>query len=455
MKKLRKPSKRRTVPRQSVLVEKGINLIESVVLRMHSRWIPTRANGAGIDGYIEFFDTGTGRSFGTTIAVQSRGVSAFQNEDSDSFDYACRQSDVDYWLSGNMPVILVVSKPSTKEAYWADVKEYFGDPVNSSSTLVHFVKSESRFVPDSFHELIRVGQPVDAGLYLPPLPMKETLFSNLLPVDGFPENIYFGSTELTKSWDVWGALRGKDRGIGGAWILKDGRIISFHNLSARAWSEICSPGTVRTINTSEWANSEDTVVQRDFVDLCNQALRYSQNGNIRYWPEEDCYAYVGTLDEGTTKVSYRSLTHQVRISAVTKFEGKGRNSSYKWLRHLAFKGEFRRLDSRWYLEITPTYRFTRDGQNLERFHEDRLRAIRRTEGNKTMLNEVMFWADQLAAEGDLFDKSGNMLKFGRLLKFEAPAGISDSEWSARNPEEERVYHEMPAGSFLPFEGKEV
>ncbi len=455
MKKLRKPSKRRTVPGQGVLVEKGINLVQSIVLRMHSRWIPTGANGSGIDGYIEFFDTGTGRSFGTTIAVQSRAVSAFQNEGSDSFEYPCKRCDVEYWLSGSMPVILVVSKPASKEAYWVDVKEYFSNPGNSPSTVVHFVKNESRFVPDSFHELIRVGKPADAGLYLPPLPVKETLFTNLLPVEGFPEKIYVASTELTKSWDVWGALRGKDRGIGGVWILKAGQIISFHNLAARAWSEICDPGTVTTIAASEWANSGDPIVKRDFVELCNQALRYSQNGNIRYWPEEDCYAFVGNLEKGTTKIAYRSVKHQARISAVTKFEGKGRNSSYKWLKHMAFKGEFRRLDGRWYLEITPTYRFTKDGQNPERFHEERLRAIRRTEGNRAVLSAVMFWADQLTAEGDLFDRSESMFKFGRLLKFEAPIGISDSEWSARNPEEETGYADVSGGSFLPFEGREV
>lgn len=455
MKKLRKASRPRAVVRQGDLVEKGINLIESTVVRMHSRWIPTGAIEGGVDGYIEFFDTGTGRSFGTTIAVQSRSVSAFQNEESDSFDYPCKRSDVEYWLSGNMPVILIVSKPASKEAYWIDVKEYFSNPENSSSTHVHFIKSESKFVPDAFHELIRVGQPVEAGLYLPPMPAKETLYSNLLPIEGFPSNIYLAPTELTKSWDVWGALRGKERGIGGAWILEDGRIVSFHNLSSRAWSEVCDPASVRIFATSEWADSNDPDKQRNFVQLCDQALRYCQNSNIRYWPEEDCYAFAGSLEEGTTKISYRSLKQQARISAVTKFEGKGRNSAYKWLRHMAFKGEFRRLDGKWYLEIMPTYRFTKDGQNLERFHNDRLRSIRRAEGNRSVLSAVIFWAEQLSAQVDLFDRNESMFKFGRLLKFEVPVGVSDSEWSARSPEGKTSYSSTSTESFFPFEGREV
>jgi hypothetical protein len=43
---------------------------------------------------------------------------------------------------------------------------------------------------------------------------------------------------------------------------------------------------------------------------------------------------------------------------------------------MAFRGQFRLLEDQWYLEITPTYRFTRDGYALDRFHEDRLKGIK-------------------------------------------------------------------------------
>ncbi len=455
MKRLRKAVKRSTMSKPGILGRKGLNLVENVVLQMHSRWISSGAGEVGIDGYIEFFDSGTGRSFGTTIAVQARHVSEFLNEDPDSLDYLCQKSDLDYWISGNMPVILVVTRPSTKEAYWIDVKGYFSNRADTSDTRVHFVKSACKFVPESFHELIRVGESVDSGLYLAPLPKTENLISNLLPLDGYPPSIYIAKTELRKTWEVWGALQGKDRDVSGAWLLRDGQIVSFHNLSTRAWSNVCVAGTVKAYPAAEWANSGDSTRQREFVQLCNQALQYCQNDNIKYWPDEDCFAYAGSLEEGTVKVSYRSLRHQSRISTVTKYEGKGRNHDYKWLRHMAFRGQFRRLDGKWYLEVTPTYRFTKDGKNLERFHEERLRAMKRSEGNRTVLSALLFWADMMSAQRDLFNKSEGMLRFGRLIKLESNVGISDSEWSERNPDADRSYSSVPGDSFLPFEGKEV
>ncbi len=455
MKKIRKSGRHGTVSGHGLLAQKGLNLIEGIVRQMHSRWMPSDTGGAGVDGYIEFFDSGTGRSFGTFIAVQSRAVSSFLNDDIDSFEYSCKQSEVDYWLSGNMPVILVVSKPSSREAYWLDVRRYFENQEKRSSGLACFDKNESRFVPESFHELIRVGESADSGLYLPPLPLVENLYSNLLPVEGFPPNVFVASTRLDKPWDVWRMLEGKKRNVGGAWILREGKILSFHDLSADSWAEVCDQTTIMTAATSDYADSENPDRRRDFVELCNQTLRHCQNPKLRYWPEEDCLAFIGTLDQGTTRVSYRSLKLHARISAVTKFEGKGRNREYKWLRHMAFRGEFLRLGGKWYLEITPTYRFTRDGQNLERYHQERLRAINRSEGNRTVLSALLFWADQLSGQGDLFDSNENMLKFGKLLRLESPVGISDSEWSTRDPEDEKRFVGVSKDLILPFEGKEV
>jgi hypothetical protein len=48
-----------------------------------------------------------------------------------------------------------------------------------------------------------------------------------------------------------------------------------------------------------------------------------------------------------------------------------------------------------YLEITPTYRFTRDGFELDLFHEDFLRGIKRMEGHRAVLSAVLLWADFL------------------------------------------------------------
>jgi hypothetical protein len=67
-----------------------------------------------------------------------------------------------------------------------------------------------------------------------------------------------------------------------------------------------------------------------------------------------------------------------RISIVSRFESVTQDGRhFECFRHLAFRGQFRQFDKHWYLEVTPTYRFTSDGQILDRFHEDRLKGIKR------------------------------------------------------------------------------
>ena len=122
---------------------------------------------------------------------------------------------------------------------------------------------------------------------------------------------------------------------------------------------------------------------------------------------------------------------------------------FEWRRHMAFRGQFRLLDGRWCLEITPTYRFTRDGFELERFHEDRLKGIKRLEGNRAVLSCVLFWADYLKPKTNLFVTEAPPIRFGDLLTFESPVGINDKQWLSADPEFGKEAEDQRETLFLP------
>jgi hypothetical protein len=82
----RKP---KTLSSQGLLGQKGINLIEHIVLEMGSRWTPSGANEVGIDGYIELFDPTSHVALGKTLAIQSKAVSKFANKTEETFDFWC------------------------------------------------------------------------------------------------------------------------------------------------------------------------------------------------------------------------------------------------------------------------------------------------------------------------------------------------------------------------------
>jgi hypothetical protein len=420
----------KTISGTGITGQKGVNLIEGIVLEMESRWTPSGPNEVGIDGYIELFDPATRKALGLNLAAQSKSATGVGADPKPTFDFWCAPADLEYWLAGNMPVILVVSDPASKEAWWIPVKDYFKDWTPGSPTTVTFKKDEQRFTKDSFKALVALAAP-KPGLYLAPARKTERLHSNLLRVDAYPERIYFADTECRWPSDVWALLRKSHHDPDAGWVLKGKRFISFHDLSEEPWRAVCDGGTVESFPTTDWSDSADPDRQHLFIQLMNQTLRAQLRDGVRYWSKEECFALTGK----PKKLQYQSLKRRSKITVISQFSHTAKDGrTFEWRRHMAFRSQFRLFDGQWCLEITPTYRFTEDGYELDRFHEDRLKGIKQLEGNRAVLSCVLFWADYLRPKADLFADAPPPIRFGDLVTFEAPVGINDTQWLSDDPE---------------------
>ena len=424
----------KTISAQGVKGQQGINLIERVVLLMRSHWTPSGPNEIGIDGYIELFDPNSQLPLGLSLAVQSKVVSAIGSDSSPTFNYTCDSADLEYWLSGNMPVILVVSSPASDEAYWVSVKDTFKDWTPNRPKTTTFVKDQQAFTADSFSELVNIAAP-KPGLHLASTRKKEQLHSNLLRIDTFPDRIFVADTECRRPRDVWALLRKNGRDAAAGWVLRNKRLVSFQDLSDEPWTTICDIGTVEGFPVSDWSDSLDPDRQRDFVQLLNQTLRAQLSPEVRYWSNEECFAILGE----PRKLSYQSLKRRSSLSVVSRFSKTAQDGRiFEHRRHMAFRGQFRPFDTHWYLEITPTYRFTRDGLELDRYHEDRLKRIKQIEGNRAVLSCVLFWADYLRPKKDLLNTDAPLIRFGTLLSLESAVGINDQRWLSDDPGFDKV-----------------
>ena len=78
-------------------------------------------------------------------------------------------------MQGNSPVILVVFRPQSEEAYWVSVKDYFRDLVMRTARKVYFDKKRDRFDESCGETLASLAVPRDAGLYFAPPPKRETI----------------------------------------------------------------------------------------------------------------------------------------------------------------------------------------------------------------------------------------------------------------------------------------
>jgi hypothetical protein len=105
-------------------------------------------------------------------------------------------------------------------------------------------------------------------------------------------------------------------------------------------------------------------------------------------------------------------------------------SKKTYCRHSAFKGFFQQLGDSWFLEITPTYHFTRDGRSDYPYREELLKGIKRLDRNPAIVGQLLMWQDILSKNtNSLFNNSEYpFLEFSNLETVSIEVGICDDIW---------------------------
>jgi hypothetical protein len=98
--------------------------------------------------------------------------------------------------------------------------------------------------------------------------------------------------------------------------------------------------------------------------------------------------------------------------------------------------KFRDVGDRYYLQVDPTWYFSRDGRKHPR-SEDLIRTIRIIQKEKEYHATLRLWREVLTQQGDLVRQEYPFLSFGDYMLFEAPVSIPDPLWkSTADPEVE-------------------
>lgn len=419
---------------------KGVLLIDSIVTAMGWLFTPTLAHtDGGVDGFIEIRRNDTDELTNLILQVQSKATAnEWPAETEDSFEFRCSERDLAYWLQGNTPVILVVSRPDTKEAYWVSVREYFQDLAARKARKVHFNKKTNRFDASAAALLCDLAAPVDSGLYSEPPPKCESLLSNLLPVAHFPSHLYLACTEHRDPAKIDEELRKNETHPGHEWFLKEEKLFSFHDLTRRPWTSVVDAGTIERFNATDWATSDDVERRRDFVRLLNQALRsfFAARGIWRFAPKESApvYYFAPGIKGIERRESWEGAVDADRY-VVKAIHAKSDETRIVCYRHQAVRPRFDRFGTKWYLVVEPTYHFTRDGEIPSGYREEYLSGLKRIEKNQAVANNVRFWEAFLVRQ-DLFMKQNESLAFDRAVRFDAEFGIPEDSWLAKADAEE-------------------
>jgi hypothetical protein len=377
-------------------------------------------NDFGTDGSIELVDPKAEKATNRIVLVQSKATAvAFGDR---PIGFTCDEDDLRYWLHGNAPVILVRSHPASDEAYWVSIKDYFRKhPDQRASRRILFDREHERFDHAADQALWKLARPRIDGLHLGTPPIHETLVSNLLPVLSVPPVIYTARATIARGRDaraLWGDAPGewpRD------WILWAGQICSFTAPGDGLLAKVCT-GPVTSFAASEWADADDEDLRRHFVWLLKAALSTQMRPALR--SSNDLTWVAATEDLPFVIPIEATSTTRTLVKAYTKADG-----TLRYVRHLGFAPTFVRYDDRWFLEVTPTYHYTRDGVEPDFFAGSHRAAIKRIERHADFRRNVDTLARLLRGEVDLGgltpDPGHQLLGFGELAEVRLDTGDDD------------------------------
>ncbi len=277
------------------------------------------------------------------------------------------------------------------------------------------------------------------GRYFPAPQRDEVVHTNLLRVKAYPENVFVAEARFTDGKKAFDELRRHGTGFPGAWLLREGRIFSFHDLDDTVLKHLCE-GDPDAIETTHWSESDDEDERRVFVHLMGRTLsevlyprkvsycskkRHYYFRTVRY-PGDD-----GEWVQEERKVRFRNKRRKSRRTVVFDRREKY-NQGWE---HAAVETRFLSIGDEWYVSLTPTYRFTTDGRALHRLHEEFLKQKQQREFNESILSQVLLWSDVLGGETFESDAPALIEFESRPLSLEHTRGIHDSAWTRPEPDE--------------------
>lgn len=261
----------------------------------------------------------------------------------------------------------------------------------------------------------------------------ELLYVNLVPLIRFPPTTYIAPATCSTMRQAWGILLGSGARhyIPRAWALHNNVIYSFNDPTTSPLKSIVDTGGIECHDTMELALTSDVDHCRIFVQLLNGALYDDlRTMGVLFFFKDNMYAFAGSPDAPPRKYTYQNVRQQSTMTVVPHYAVTSKDGRiFPHLRHLAFIAGFRRKEGQWLLEITPTYRYTTDGKQKHKFHTDMLRRIKRIEGNRAVLSQVLLWNAVLSASPPP-GENPKMLTFGRSPTFPIASPIADDQLTA-------------------------
>lgn len=404
----------------------AIALIDRRISEIGLLW-HERPRDFGIDGEIALTHDTTSAVTGHQLLVQSKGSErSFPGETETGFHYIVKRRDLEGWLTSRIPVLLVCSRPSTQEAFFKPIQDWFCTPERVASRRVEFDKELDRLDTSARYGLEAAARRTHVGSAVSPPTRRETLRSNLLRIEHWPARINFAKAAASTPREAWKLLREYVDDPPCDWRLREGRIEAFGNLADGALAPLVA-GPVESVASEDWALSDELPVEHAFAELLGLTIQQMFADDLA-WHRERGYLYFRPTEDLTIR-RVAGAREGVGVAVFRPYMKKRDPSEVGYYRHAALRRRFIRVENDWYLALLPTYHFTFDGRRESYWAADMLAGIKRLERNDAVRASTETWARFLRTgqEGSMLADPA-ALRFGELLSFEVEHGVDDRAW---------------------------
>jgi hypothetical protein len=425
---------------QQMIGRQGEALVKARIHAMGFAFNPSDTMEAGVDGTIEIRDPVSKAATGKLIAVQIKTTQSgdYTRETESSLEYLCDPEDVSYWREWTIPVIVVLVRLSDHSMFWKSTRD--GEAPDGRRLRID--KSADALDSSAVEDLAALAIDTDRfGVWMPPLKGGEPLHVNLLRID-LPSTIYTAASTVRSGREARAELLRHHPNPPDEWVLRDGTLISFADPRPTVLKNIVDIDTVEEESIDAIAFSDDEADEHQFIGLLGRALRTQLDGSLVFDKDQGAYHFPAAPEGIGVTYAYRGLKQATSAEVVKVYKNAKDDTKINYVRHHAFVPRFWRLGDNWYLSVTPTFVFTRDGVRPDRYAADRLTKKKKLEKNQAILGQFVMWRRFLCGESiepaiDLFGtprpSEQGSIRLCPVDAIESPRSVPERQWRVRDP----------------------
>lgn len=212
------------------------------------------------------------------------------------------------------------------------------------------------------------------------------------------------------------------------------QIVTFRDLSERvpALEPYFDAGTVTDISPSEFFSLDDAHLYA-FKSLLRRCVqRQLRDVHVQWQHDEHLFFFGPERDEIERRIAWTGMKAAERV-VYKRTMKNNKPEEILTCKHLAFRLEFHLFDANWYISITPTWYFSRDGYRVDRFGAKNISWLKRQENNQQVHTHFRFIVHQLheVQENSLFDtkKVVAHIQVGEPVSFQNHPVLPDDLWN--------------------------